>query len=197
MDAAMKMARQYFMEMVPPQPNRIRFIARSESYHGNTLGALGMSGHKARRAIYEPMLSPLVTHVAACNAYRGLRAEETVQDYVKRLASELDAEFQRVGPDTVCAFVAEPVVGAALGCVPSLPGYFKAMKKICDKYGALLILDEVMSGMGRTGTLYAWEQEDVVPDLQTMGKGLGGGYVPIAGLMINHRVIDVLEKGTG
>ncbi|MCJ1324283.1 hypothetical protein MMC10_000945 [Thelotrema lepadinum] len=197
MDAAIKLARQYFMELSPPQQQRIRFIARYESYHGNTLGALGVSGHKARRAIYEPMLSQNVSHVSACNAYRGKHEHETDKMYVSRLAEELDQEFQRVGPETVCAFVAEPVVGAALGCVPSVRGYLKAMKATCDKYGALLILDEIMCGMGRTGTMHAWEQDGVVPDIQTIGKGLGGGYVPIAALLIGHRVIGTLDKGTG
>lgn len=216
MDGAMKLARQYFLELSPPQPKRVRFIARHESYHGNTLGALSMGGHKLRRAIYEPMLSQYISRVSACNVYRGSEVNESVADYVTRLALELDEEFQRVGSDTVCAFVAETVVGAVriypyfvvrsilivriwqtLGCVPSLPDYFAAVKAVCDKHGALLILDEVMSGMGRTGTLHAWEQEGVVPDIQTIGKGLGGGYVPIAGMLIGHRVVNTLDNGTG
>ena len=197
MDAALKMARQYFLELSPPQPKRIRFIARHGSYHGNTLGALSVSGHKGRRAIYEPMLSPNVSHVTPCNAYRGQMENESTEAYVARLADELDAEFQRVGPDTVCAFVVEPVVGAALGCVPSVPGYIKAVKSVCEKHGALLVLDEVMCGMGRTGTMHAWQQEGVVPDLQTVGKGLGGGYVPIAALIVGHRVVEALTRGTG
>lgn len=197
MDGAMKLARQYFLELSPPQPKRVRFIARHESYHGNTLGALSMGGHKLRRAIYEPMLSQYISRVSACNVYRGSEVNESVADYVTRLALELDEEFQRVGSDTVCAFVAETVVGATLGCVPSLPDYFAAVKAVCDKHGALLILDEVMSGMGRTGTLHAWEQEGVVPDIQTIGKGLGGGYVPIAGMLIGHRVVNTLDNGTG
>ena len=143
------------------------------------------------------MLLPNISHVSACNAYRGLAPNETDESYVERLADELDNEFQRVGPDTVCAFVAEPIVGAALGCVPASSGYLKAMRKICDKYGALLMLDEVMCGMGRTGTTHAWQQEDVVPDIQTVGKTLGSGYVPIAGVLASNKVIDVLDKGTG
>ena len=196
-EAAIKLARQYFLEVSPPQPQRVRFIARHESYHGNTVGALGISGHKGRRLPYEPILSPNVSHVSACNAYRGKHAGETDESYVARLAGELDEEFQRVGPETVCAFVAEPVVGAALGCTPPVPGYFKAIKAVCDKYGALLILDEIMCGMGRMGTMHAWEQEGIVPDIQSIGKGLGGGYVPVAGLLIGHRVVDALDKGTG
>jgi len=199
MEAAMKLTRQYFLELSPPQAHRTRFIARKESYHGTTLGALSMSGHLARRGLFEPLLLPTstISRVSACNAYRGLHKGESTSTYVARLAQELDAEFQRVGPSSVCAFVAEPVVGAALGCVPAVPGYFKAMKAVCDKYGALLVFDEVMCGMGRSGTLHAWEQEDVVPDLQTIGKGLGGGYAAIAGVLVGEKVVRALEKGTG
>ncbi|KAL9588932.1 MAG: hypothetical protein Q9203_002265 [Teloschistes exilis] len=192
-----KLARQYFLELPVPEPQRIRFIARDASYHGNTLGALSISGHKARRSIYEPMLAPNTLHVSACNSYRAMKEHESFEAFVARLAEELDREFQKAGPETVCAFVAEPVVGAALGCVPSVPGYFKAMKSVCDKYGALVILDEVMCGMGRTGTLHAWQQEGIIPDIQVIGKGLGGGYVPIAGFLAEHRLINVLDGGTG
>ncbi|KAL1650695.1 hypothetical protein SLS58_000813 [Diplodia intermedia] len=196
-EAAMKLARQYHLELSPAQPQRTKFIARKESYHGTTLGSLSLGGHVSRRALFEPMLLENISRVSACNTYRGKTDGESEQEYVARLAKELDDEFHRVGPETVCAFVAEPVVGAALGCVPSVPGYFEAVKAVCDKYGALLIMDEIMSGMGRTGTLHAWQQEGVVPDIQTIGKGLGGGYAPVAGVLINHRVVDVLQKGTG
>ncbi|KAK7525811.1 pyridoxal phosphate-dependent transferase [Phyllosticta citriasiana] len=196
-EAAMKMARQYFLEISPPQPQRVHFIARKGSYHGTTLGGLSLGGHVSRRAAFEPILMPNISRVEPCNEYRGRREGESVDQYVQRLAKELDDEFERVGPNTVCAFVAEPVVGAALGAVPSVPGYFAAMRAVCDKHGALLILDEVMSGMGRTGTLHAWEQEDVVPDLETIGKGLGGGYAPVAGLLVGHRVVDALDRGSG
>ncbi|KAG9686998.1 PLP-dependent transferase, partial [Aureobasidium melanogenum] len=199
MEAALKLARQHYLESQPPQPQRTKFIARHESYHGTTLGALSISGHKARRAPYEPMLIPNMSRVSACNAYRGMKESETETEYVDRLAKELDDEFQRLGPETVCAFVAEPVVGAALGCVPAVKGYFQAVRAICDKYGALLILDEVMCGMGRTGTMHAWQSPliGVVPDIQTIGKGLGGGYAPIAGVLISRKVTDTLFKGTG
>ncbi|KAK8178123.1 pyridoxal phosphate-dependent transferase [Phyllosticta citrichinensis] len=196
-EAAMKMARQYFLELSPPQPKRIHFIGRKGSYHGTTLGGLSLGGHVSRRAAFEPILMPNISRVEPCNEYRGRREGESVEQYVQRLAKELDDEFERVGPETVCAFVAEPVVGAALGAVPSVPGYFAAMRTVCDKHGALLILDEVMSGMGRTGTLHAWEQENILPDLQTIGKGLGGGYAPIAGLLVGHRIVDALDKGSG
>ncbi|KAJ4155282.1 hypothetical protein LMH87_000537 [Akanthomyces muscarius] len=197
MDAAMKMARQYFVESSPKQSKRINFIAREGSYHGTTLGGLSMSGHVGRRSLFLDMLLPNVHRVSACNAYRGMKPGQTTEEYVEQLADELDKKFQQVGPDTVCAFVAEPVVGATLGCVPAVPGYFKAMRRVCDKYGALLILDEVMSGMGRCGSLHVWQQEGVVPDIQTMAKGLGGGFAPVAGMMINHRVADALMAGTG
>jgi adenosylmethionine-8-amino-7-oxononanoate aminotransferase len=196
MEAAMKMARQYFVEI--GQERRVKFIAREGSYHGTTLGALSMSGHVGRRALFKNTGLLLdISHVSPCYAYRGMKEGETEAQYVQRLAAELDQRFKDLGSDTVCAFVAEPVVGATLGCVPAVPGYFKAMKQVCEKHGALLILDEVMSGMGRCGALHEWMQEDVVPDLQTMAKGLGGGYAPVSGLMINHRVADALTSGTG
>ncbi|KAK1977674.1 aminotransferase class-III [Colletotrichum cereale] len=197
MESAMKMARQYYMELSPQQPKRINFIAREGSYHGTTLGSLSMSGHVARRSLFLDLLLPNIAKVSACNPYRGMSEGQSTEEYVAQLADELDRKFQQLGPDTVCAFVAEPVVGATLGCVPAVPGYFKAMKSVCDKYGALLILDEVMSGMGRSGTLHEWQQEDVVPDIQTIAKGLGGGYAPMAGMLINHRIADALENGSG
>ncbi|KAJ4300239.1 hypothetical protein N0V88_002911 [Collariella sp. IMI 366227] len=196
MEASIKLARQYFLELPEPQPQRTRFISRKQSYHGITLGALAVGGHEYRRAKFEPLLMKNVTRVSPCNAFRGKSSGETDEEYVARLVKELDDEFQAVGPETVCAFVAEPVVGAALGCVASVPGYFKAVQAVCQKYGALLILDEVMCGMGRTGTLHAWEQEGITPDIQTIGKGLGGGYQPVAGVLVNRRVIDVLERGS-
>lgn len=197
MEAALKLARQYYLELPEPQSQRTKFIGRKQSYHGVTLGALSMSGHVARRKLFEPMLSPNISHVSACNAYRGMQAGETIDTYVSRLADELDAEFTRLGPAAVCAFVCEPVVGAALGCVPAVEGYLKAMETVCRKYGALMIFDEVMCGMGRCGTLHTWQQYGVVPDIQTIGKGLGGGYAPVAGLLINKRIVDVLDHGTG
>jgi len=198
-EAAMKMARQYFVELEGLETKRHRFISRKQSYHGTTLGSLGLGGHVMRRKIYEPMLSPAISRVSPCYAYRGKKGGESDEAYVARLADELDAEFQRVGPESVCAFVAEPVVGAALGCVPSVSGYFAAMRKVCDKYGALLVADEVMSGMGRTGYLHAWQSPLVgtTPDLQVIGKGLSSGYQPVAGLLASPKVVTVLTKGTG
>ncbi|KAI0392126.1 exocyst complex protein exo70 [Xylariaceae sp. FL0594] len=198
MEAAMKLARQYYLEKVPAEPQRVRFIARQSSYHGITLGALSMGGHVARRAKFEPLLLDCVSHVSRCFSFRDKQQAETDSQYIARLADELDQEFQRVGPDTVCAFVAEPIVGAALGCVPFVPGYLKAMRAVCDKHGALLILDEVMCGMGRSGTFHAWEQDgDVAPDIQTIGKCLGGGYQPIAGMLASNKVVEAFEQGSG
>ncbi len=194
-EAALKMARQYFLET--GQPQRTRFIARRQSYHGNTLGALAAGGNAMRRAPYQPLLSDAFSHVSPCYAYRDRRDDESDEQYVARLAAELEAEFQRLGPDTVVAFVAETVVGATLGCVTALPGYFQAVREICDRHGALLILDEVMSGVGRCGTLHAWEQEGITPDIQVVAKGLGGGYQPIGGILVSGKVIAGLAAGSG
>lgn len=195
MEAAVKLARQYFLEI--GQPKRFRVIARRQSYHGVTIGALSAGGHLARRAPYEPILSDAFSRVSPCFAYRYQMPDESDEQYVARLAAELDAEFQRLGPETVTAFCAETVVGAATGCVAAVPGYFKAMREVCDRYGALLILDEVMSGMGRTGTLHAWEQEGVAPDIQAIAKGLGGGYQPIGGILVSGKIIAALRAGSG
>lgn len=194
-EAAIKLARQYFVEI--GQPERHRFIARRQSYHGNTLGALAAGGNMARRALYQPLLSEAFSHVSPAYAYRGQGQGESEGDYVARLAAELEAEFVRLGPETVAAFIAEPVVGATLGTVPAPAGYFRAMRAVCDRYGALLLLDEVMCGMGRTGTLHAWEQEGVAPDIQMIAKGLGGGYQPIGGILIHGRIIAALDAGSG
>ncbi len=202
-EAMLKFARQYFLELETPQPLRTKFIAREHSYHGNTLGALSLSGHVVRRALYQPLLSTNVSWVPACNAYRQRLNSESDSEFVARKVKELDDEFQRVGPETVCAFVAEPVSGASLGCVPYVPGYLSSMKIVCKKYGALFVLDEVMSGMGRSGTIHAWQGEheegnpgrDCVPDLQMVGKGLGGGYAAIAGTIVGKEIVDVLSRG--
>lgn len=194
-EAALKLARQYFLEIGEPQ--RTRFIARRQSYHGTTLGALGLGGNMMRRRTYEPILAAAFSHVSPCFPYRFQGTDESDAQYLDRLEAELEAEFQRLGPTKVIAFVAEPVVGATAGCVAPLPGYFARMRSVCDRHGALLILDEVMCGMGRTGTRHAWEQEDVTPDLQIVAKGLGGGYQPIGALLIGRRVADALARGSG
>jgi adenosylmethionine-8-amino-7-oxononanoate aminotransferase len=194
-EASLKLARQFFVES--GQPQRSRFIARRQSYHGNTLGALAAGGNAWRRAPYAPLLSNSFTHVTPAFAYREAAYDESEADFVNRLVDELEAEFVRLGPETVAAFIAEPVVGATAGCVPAPEGYFRAVRRICDRHGALLILDEVMCGMGRTGTLHAWEQEGVVPDIQAVAKGLGGGFQPIGAMLASGRIIDVLREGSG
>lgn len=196
MESAIKLSRQFFYEKDKNTP-RVNFIARENSYHGNTIGALGVSGFRARRAPYLPFLMDNVHHVSSCNPYRQRFQGESDASFVARKAAELEAKFQELGPETVIGFIAEPVVGAALGCVPAVPGYLKAMQEVCNRHGALFILDEVMCGMGRTGTLHAWQAEGVVPDIQTMGKGLAGGYQPVAALLISHRVVNALLNGCG
>jgi adenosylmethionine-8-amino-7-oxononanoate aminotransferase len=195
MESALKLARQFFIER--GEPERVHFIARQQSYHGNTLGALSTGGSFARREPYEPMMAERFSRVSPCFPFHCQQPHETDAQYVKRLATELDAEFQRLGGGTVVAFCAETVVGATAGCVTALPGYFAAIRAVCDRYGALLILDEVMCGNGRTGTMHAWEQEGITPDIQAIGKGLGGGYQAIAGILIASRVIKTLGSGSG
>ena len=194
-EAAIKLARQYFVES--GQPQRQRFIARRQSYHGNTLGALAAGGNAWRRAPYAPLLSSAFSHVTPAFAYHEKRDDESESDFVARLAAELETEFQRLGPDTVAAFVAEPVVGATAGCVPAPEGYFRSVREICNRHGALLILDEVMCGMGRTGTTHAWEQEGIAPDIQAIAKGLGGGYQPIGAMLASGKIIDTIRQGSG
>jgi len=193
-EAALKLARQYFVEI--GQPQRTHLIARRQSYHGNTLGALATGGNAWRRQQFQPLLID-VSHVSPCYAYRGQAEGETPEAYGERLARELEAEILNLGPDTVMAFVAEPVVGATLGAVTAVPGYFKRVRDICDRYGVLLILDEVMCGMGRTGTLFAAEQEGISADLITVAKGLGAGYQPIGATLVSQRIHDTIATGSG
>ncbi len=194
-EAALKLARQYFLEIGEPQ--RCKTIGRRQSYHGTTLGALAAGGNMMRRAHYEPIMSSNHSLVSPCFPYRFKHTGETDQQYLDGLIEELDSTFQRLGPDTVTAFLAEPVVGATTGCVTALPGYFRRVREVCDRYGALLILDEVMCGMGRTGSMHAWQQEGVTPDIQVIAKGLGGGYQPIGGILIADRIVQTLASGSG
>jgi len=193
-EAALKMARQYFVEI--GQPQRTHFIARRQSYHGNTLGALAVGGNEWRRAPFAPLLVP-ATHVSPCYPYREQRAGETPQAYGQRLADELEAAIVAQGAERVIAFVAETVGGATAGVLTPVPGYFKAVREVCDRHGVLLILDEVMCGMGRTGTLYASEQEGIVPDLVTIAKGLGGGYQPVGAVLAQQKIVDAMSSGSG
>ncbi|HEY5897943.1 MAG TPA: aspartate aminotransferase family protein [Burkholderiales bacterium] len=194
MEAALKLARQYFLEKGEPQ--RTHFIARRQSYHGNTLGALAVGGNLWRRKSFEPLLIG-ASHVSPCYPFRDRREGESDSAYVERLARELEQEIGRIGGDKVIAFIAETVAGATLGAAPPLPGYFKRMREVCDRHGMLLILDEVMCGMGRCGSLWAFEDEGVVPDMVTVAKGLGAGYQPIGALVVGRHLHDAVADGSG
>ncbi len=194
METALKLARQYFVEAGEPQ--RRLFIARRQSYHGNTLGALALGGNAFRRKPYAPLLMD-VARVAPCYEYRDRLEGQSVADYTAGLLVELEAAIIAAGPENVIGFCAEPVVGATGGAIPATPGYFKGVRALCDQYGILFIADEVMCGMGRTGTLYAVEQENVVPDLVTLGKGLGAGYQPIGAVVARDAIVQRLRNGSG
>jgi adenosylmethionine-8-amino-7-oxononanoate aminotransferase len=193
-EAALKMARQYFVEK--GQPQRRHIIARRQSYHGNTLGALAAGGNEARRRQFKPLLIETY-HIDPCYAYRLQRAGESDQAYAARSAQSLEEQILALGPDTVIAFVAETVVGATAGAVPPVADYLRQVRRICDRYGVLLILDEVMCGMGRTGRLYACEEDDVVPDLVTIAKGLGGGYQPTGAVLLGSHIFEAFRQGSG
>jgi adenosylmethionine-8-amino-7-oxononanoate aminotransferase len=193
-EAALKLARQYHLES--GHTGRSRLIARRQSYHGNTLGALAAGGSIWRRAPYEPLLMD-VSVVDPCFEYRFAEPGESPQAYGRRAAQALEDELQRLGPKTVIAFVAETVVGATAGAVPPVGDYLNHVREICDRYGVLLILDEVMCGSGRTGTFLSCEQDGVVPDIVTLGKGLGAGYQPIGAVVCTAEVYDVVARGSG
>lgn len=193
-EAALKMARQYFVEI--GQPQRRHVIARRQSYHGNTLGALATGGNEWRRSQFRPLLIE-THHIDACYEYRLRQPDESEDAYAARAAGQLEAKILELGPDQVIAFVAETVVGATSGAVPPVGDYFKRIRAICDRYGVLLVLDEVMCGMGRTGTLHACEQDGVAPDLMTIAKGLGGGYQPIGAVLLSGRIFDAFAAGSG
>ena len=193
-EAAIKLARQYHIEN--GEPSRHHIIARKQSYHGNTLGALAAGGNKWRRNQFEPILID-VSHISPCYEYVDKLKEETSFDYGQRVAQELEDEILRLGSDKVMAFIVEPVVGATMGAVPAVPGYFKKVRNICNKYGVLLILDEVMCGMGRTGHLFASEFDEIEPDILCIAKGLGAGYQPIGAMLCSKDIYDRLGKGSG
>ena len=193
-EAALKLARQYFIEI--GQPGRHRVIARRQSYHGNTLGALGAGGNMWRRAPFAPLMVE-TSHIAPCYEYRDRAEGESAFDYGQRVANELEAEIERLGPDTVMAFLAEPVVGATAGAVPAVEGYLRRIREICDAHGILLILDEIMCGMGRTGHLFACEEDGVAPDIVTIAKGLGAGYQPIGAMLCTDTIHDAIAQGSG
>lgn len=193
-EASLKISRQYFLEKGEPQ--RTKFIARRQSYHGNTLGALSVGGNLWRREPFDPILID-AEHVSPCYAYRDQQDGESDYVYGQRVADELETRLQQVGPENVIAFIAEPVVGATSGVLLPVTGYFKRIREICDRHGVLLILDEVMCGMGRTGSLFACEQEGVRPDIVTIAKGLGAGYQPIGAMLCSADIYNVILDGSG
>lgn len=193
-EAALKMARQYFTEK--GETERQYFIARRQSYHGNTLGALAVGGNQWRRQQFDPLLSP-VQHIAPCYTYRDQRENETEFEYGQRVAGELEEALLETGPEKVLAFVVEPVVGATAGAVPAVPGYLQRVREICDQYDILLIFDEVMCGMGRTGHVFACNEDGVAPDLLTIAKGLGAGYQPIGATLVSDDIYQTIAAGSG
>ena len=193
-EASLKLARQYFVEKGETQRHKV--IARRQSYHGNTIGALATGGNASRRATFGPML-PEASHIAPCYAYRDQQSGESLKEYGERVATELEHEILRLGEKQVMAFVAEPVVGATLGAVPAVDGYFAKIREICNRYGVLLILDEVMCGIGRTGSLFACEHDAVAPDIVTIAKGLGAGYQPIGAMICTDEIYQTVSDGSG
>jgi adenosylmethionine-8-amino-7-oxononanoate aminotransferase len=193
-EASLKLARQYFLEI--GQPERRHIISRRQSYHGNTLGALAAGGNAMRRAQFQPLLIE-TTQIAPCYEYRDRAPDETAHAYGQRVANELETEILAREPGSVMCFIAEPVVGATAGAVTAVPGYFKRIREICDAHGVLLILDEVMCGMGRTGTLFACEHEGISPDIMTIAKGLGAGYQPIGAMLCQGKIYDAIGAGSG
>lgn len=193
-EAALKLARQYFLEI--GQPSRHRVIARRQSYHGNTLGALAAGGNEWRRSQFSPLLVE-TSHIAPCYEYRDRLPDESQAAYGRRVADELEQEILRLGAENVMAFLCEPVVGATAGAVPAVPGYLHRIREICDNYGVLLIFDEVMCGMGRTGHLFACDEDGVAPDMMTIAKGLGAGYQPIGALLCSGTIYNAVDQGSG
>ena len=194
MELAVKVAYQYHCER--GESTRQRFISRRYSYHGSTLGTLALSYNPMRRGVFDPLL-PSVEFVSPCNAYRDKHDNESDKEYVSRLADELDQTILSLGSHNVAAFVAEPVVGSTNGAVPAISGYFKAIREICDRHGVLLILDDVMSGMGRTGSLFSHHKDGIIPDIVAIGKGLAAGYQPISGYVLAPHIYATLRDGSG
>ena len=193
-EASLKLARQYFVERGEPQ--RRHFIARKQSYHGNTLGALAVGGNMWRREQFGPILID-GNYVPPCYPYRDKEPGESGEQYGVRIADALENRIQELGADTVIAFIAETVVGATAGALAPVPGYLRRIRDICDRHGILLILDEVMCGMGRTGTLFACEQDGIAPDILAVAKGLGAGYQPIGAMFCSADIYNAIRDGSG
>ena len=193
-EASLKLAKQYFYEIGKPKKHRV--ISRKQSYHGNTLGALAVGGNIWRRSFFEDLLLE-TSLISPCYKYRHQDSSESEIQYGLRIANELEDEIIRVGPENVMAFIAEPVVGATAGALTAVEGYFQRIREICTKYNVLLILDEVMCGMGRTGSLFACDDEKIIPDIITIAKGLGAGYQPIGAMICQNFIYEAIAKGSG
>ena len=191
-EAALKMARQYFAQL--GRTSKTKFIARHQSYHGATLGAIPLGGVAWRRRLYEA-LTMQCSFVPPCYSYRFKELGESEEAYGRRVAEALETEILRLGPENVAGFVAETVVGATAGAVPPVPGYFAKIREICDRHKVLLILDEVMCGMGRTGAAFACLDEGIAPDLICIAKGLAAGYQPIAAVLVSNQVYEAFAAG--
>jgi adenosylmethionine-8-amino-7-oxononanoate aminotransferase len=205
-ESSLKLCRQYFVELEGKDTPRTQFISRRQSYHGTTLGALSVGGHTARRALFEPLLEQNNIHqISPCYPYRHQTRSE--EEYTDSLIQEFVDTIESVGPKRVAAFFFEPVVGAALACVPATTDYIVKVRQVCDRYGILMVCDEVMCGMGRCTdgqSLHAWRsmnpsisEDKIAPDVQTAAKGLGGGYAPIGTVLVSRKVASVLTAGTG
>jgi adenosylmethionine-8-amino-7-oxononanoate aminotransferase len=194
MELAMKIAYQYQCER--GLPDKSIFISRRQSYHGSTLGTLSISGNPQRQSVFGPLLPP-AEFVSPCYAYRDQRDDENEDQYATRLADELDAKIRALGSNKVAAFFAETVVGSTSGAVPAVPGYFRKIKAVCERHDVLLVLDEVMAGMGRTGQLFAYADDGILPDMVAVGKGLAAGYMPISALLISDQIHSVMAQGSG
>lgn len=194
MDLALKVAYQYHCET--GQPSRTAFISRRQSYHGSTLSMLAVSGNRQRRSVFEPLLAP-VEFVSPCYEYRDRRSDESEAAYADRLAIELEERILKIGPENVAGFVAETVVGSTNGAVPAVPGYLRKTKEVCQKHSVLMILDEVMAGMGRTGLLYAYLEDEITPDIVAVGKGLAAGYQPISAVLVSPSIHAAMANGSG
>ncbi|KAL5375330.1 hypothetical protein PMIN06_011522 [Paraphaeosphaeria minitans] len=157
---------------------------------------MSISGMPASKVPYDGITMPNVEFVGAADAFHRKKVDETDVAFMIRLVSEIEEVFERVGAKNIISFSGESVSGAALGSMPAPQGYWPAVRALCDKYGILLHLDEVMCGTGRTGTYFAFEQEGIKPDIVTIGKGLGGGYAPISAMIVNDKVLEVLRRGT-
>lgn len=190
-EAALKIAWQY--HAARGKRGKKIVISREHSYHGNTFGALSASGNSARR---HASAAPLVDwpRIVPCYEYREREAGEPVDDFGRRAAAELERAILRSGAENVAAFICEPVVGSSLGVVPAVPGYLRHIRAICDRHDVLLIFDEIMAGCGRTGRYYAHEHDGVVPDIVTLAKGIGGGYLPLGAVVIRAGVAEEMQR---